>query len=140
MPPAPFKYAPNQTHRASSLGPICIQRWPIELPASLVADSRAHLGRLAQVGPNENSSGDSWLEMQMNLMGRLVPKSLATHLASRMRSLSRLEQSEDCLNLNIYAPIEGKLRKAATCSAGLDAGPTKRPLPCWAPPTVGGHQ
>lgn len=101
MPPTPFTYAPNQLHQAQRFGPICMQRFPIDLalePAPLKTQS---------------SSGDvegattSW-RLQMNLMRKVVPHSLFTYLRPLISRLVAFEQSEDCLNLNIYTPIEGK--------------------------------
>ena len=127
MPPTAYHYAPNQVHNMQHFGPICRQRWPVDLanhysgsvgqtyesatqqmrasfgkfrPHSTASNSREMLGA-------SNSNSSDW-DMQMRLMRRLMPKESYAHLRPLFKRLAAHEQSEDCLNLNIYTPIEGK--------------------------------
>lgn len=109
MPPTPFHYAPNQVHNAQAFAPICRQRFPIDL-RNLVANwkqSRHHQTSEADSfnqlieGQNENWS--------MRLTKSLFPRRVYLELRELFRKLASFDQSEDCLNLNVYTPIEGKL-------------------------------
>lgn len=100
MPPTAFYYAPNQIHNAQKFGPICKQRWPIELVG--VEDS-------SQVEPEASASNSSLnLELQLRLIRRIMAGDTFTLLKPLIKQLARREQSEDCLNLNIYLPYKGK--------------------------------
>lgn len=90
MPPSAFHYAPNQLHSARLFGPICHQ----SLPAALAAPGAAE--QATGSGPD--------------------PDMRAARIRPLLRHLLGREQSEDCLNLNVYVPLEGKLLR---CHAKL---------------------
>lgn len=110
MPPTPFNYAPNQLHDARRFGHICMQR----LPAGINRDQAELLaGRLGAPASSNKWAPDAGArdhakrlrDLQLELMGALLPE--VGGRRARLRRLLELEQSEDCLNLNIYAPLEG---------------------------------
>ena len=82
MPPTPYNYAPNRVHDAQHFGPICMQRFPMPLPAA----------------PSD-LAGETFGE---------AAREFGTK-PETVRRLASRNQSEDCLNLNVYAPLEGKL-------------------------------
>lgn len=98
MPPTAYLYSnqsPNQVHSMHRFGPICRQRFPVDIE---------HL-----IAAGNNLSRDDSLQMQLRLMKSMLPKETYAELRPFIKRLSAFEQSEDCLNLNIYAPPQGKL-------------------------------
>lgn len=95
MPPTAYNYAPNQVHNSQEFGPICRQRFPIEL-ASLESGSQ-------EVGTKN-------LELELRLMRRMMTSETFAQLKPLIKELASSEQSEDCLNLNIFVPIQGKFQ------------------------------
>jgi hypothetical protein len=107
MPPTPFNYArqsvANQSgaHDMRQFGPICMQRLPMEPPPP------------EQMESGDEGGGDARarrLQLQLGLMERLLAPGLFRSWRPLVRRLTsrRFVQSEDCLNLNIYTPIEGE--------------------------------
>jgi len=96
MPPSAFSYPPNQVHDMRKFGPICKQRWPLHFAANNLTQASA-------------STRGEQVELTLKLARRLMPGDSFAHFKPLFKRLIVLEQSEDCLNLNIYAPLEGKL-------------------------------
>lgn len=72
-------------------GPICRQRFPFP------------------IGQKERDKKSSeQFELQLALMRRLMPSDSFARSSALIRQLAQMEQSEDCLNLNVYAPLESK--------------------------------
>lgn len=118
MPPAPFVYAPNQLHAAQHYGPICPQRFPVDFSHAQVEFLQQLMSQLVEsAAANSTPTPTTPLEMQLSLMQKLLPDDLFDHNKHLVETLSRFEQSEDCLNLNIYAPEEGKFALSLSLSA-----------------------
>lgn len=117
MPPAPYYYAQNQIHNMKNFGPICKQHWPVDF--NLFATTQRISNKTTTSSNNiKFSSTFNWttnstdnnnnLLMQIRLMKRLMSSESYAYLSPLIEELLAFEQSEDCLNLNIYAPLEGK--------------------------------
>lgn len=99
MPPTAYAYPAGSVHPADREGPICWQRWPLDLTAS---------GQQ----PNESlKTLDSSWRLQMQLLGQIWPGASLLRLQRLARRLiltgGGREQSEDCLNLDIHVPAQG---------------------------------
>lgn len=108
MPPTAFLYSnqpPNQVHNMQKFGPICKQRFPVDVPNENLIASHSL-----------NNRKDS-LKIQLRLMKSLLPKESFAELSPFIKRLSAFEQSEDCLNLNVYAPLQGKFRSTRKLTA-----------------------
>jgi len=108
MPPTPFVYAPNHLHEMHQFGPICPQRFPVDF-------SRPQLELMEQVllrdelGKNLTEFRRQFFDdLQGKLMKKLLPKGVFRHNVNLVRELNQFEQSEDCLNLNVFTPEEGE--------------------------------
>lgn len=96
MPPSPFYYSPDKTHEMLSFGPICRQRWP-SIPVA------------ARLWSASNRSEPLKSNELLEAWRKSMPRKVFAHFAPKYRLLSQFDQSEDCLNLNIFTPYEGKL-------------------------------
>ena len=65
-------------------------------------------GRQDNTSRSISDTNSSRVNLQLLLTKSLLPKESFAHLRPIIERLSRLEQSEDCLSLNIYVPRSGK--------------------------------
>lgn len=118
MPPTAHHYASNQVHDMLDFGPICWQRYPLginlttqfsrEYDTTKVVQ-QSHASSLSnQNSFRETSSESTGLDLNLRLMEKIVPRETFNYLSPLIRELATREQSEDCLNLNIYVPREGE--------------------------------
>lgn len=121
MPPTAYHYTPNQVHNMQKLGPICRQRWPVDSvygqsPMQPMQPMQQQQQSFPVVGDETlATSAGNWQDLQLMLMKRLMPRRSFVHLRPLFKRLASMEQSEDCLNLNVYAPLEGKLLAIRIC-------------------------
>lgn len=125
MPPTVFHYQANQVHDMSKFGPICRQRFPIDLSLiesldemkefkqsnnfKLSSTSTSTLNRKEQLKNLEFKLLNSSVFLKlMRSMKQLMPKENFVYLLPKIIGLVSSEQSEDCLNLNVYSPRQGK--------------------------------
>uniref|UniRef100_A0A6G1SIE4 Neuroligin-4, Y-linked n=1 Tax=Aceria tosichella TaxID=561515 RepID=A0A6G1SIE4_9ACAR len=108
---------PGQVHDMRQFGPICMQRFPMEptreqaWPTTTTTTPTGGGHQQQQHQHRSNSGPADWrahrAELQLGLMERLLAPGLYRSWRPIVRKLtSRFVQSEDCLNLNIYTPIE----------------------------------
>lgn len=97
-------------------GPICIQRLPFEPAARLAtqaADAQQPAGARFRQEPATRpvasfaASSTNW-PARMQIASGLMPSASFAYLRPLFKRLGEREQSEDCLNLNVYAPVEGE--------------------------------
>lgn len=116
MPPTAYFYAPNQIHNMQQFGPICMQRWPVDPPINLYpSDSRQ--ANYTGYGFTADLNDTGLVRSQallLRVMRKMMPEDSYNYLLPIFSRLFKREQSEDCLNLNIYAPIGGKYDIHAT--------------------------
>lgn len=119
MPPTPYNYAANQLHDSTKFGPICMQRWPVDLSpqtknhswssysstSTATATATASAAKTTATSSSEEPVAESVAD---ELLAKTMPSTAFHYLRPLFRRLIAREQSEDCLNLNIYVPLSGK--------------------------------
>lgn len=93
MPPTAYHYGQSQVHNVRNFGPICPQQWPVTGLRFKQANS---------------ASGQQERQQLVSLMARVLSRESQAYLRPLMSQLVNFEQSEDCLNLNIYTTLKGR--------------------------------